>query len=290
MKVSQTGYYKSLLPKPPQPERPQFDELVREEFYKNRRSYGTRRIQKQLRKKSGVSAGRRRIAASMKRQGLVTTHRKLWKAPRTTDSSETVRIAPNLLAKGTNRPTKPGTVLAGDITYLRRTNGEFFHLATVTDLFTWRIVGWSLRADLTANIVTEALGRAVAAKYVKSGAIVHTDRGSQYASDAYLKLIEKHGLLASMSRKENCWDNAWSESVFATIKKELIENGEFDLYEDALAELVDWIDNFYNTERLHSSLGYMSPAEFERHYQKTIRPTADGLKAPRSQARLQLNY
>lgn len=290
MKVSRAGYYKSLLTKPARAARPEFDELVRKAFYEGRRSYGTRRIGNQLRKKTGVSAGRRRIAASMKRQGLVSTHRKLWKAPQTTDSSQTVRIAPNLLGDGANRPTEPGTVLTGDITYLRRTNGQFFYLATVTDLFTKRIVGWSLRDDLTANIVTEALGRAVAAKRVRSGAIVHTDRGSQYASDAYLELIEKHDLLASMSRKANCWDNAWSESVFATIKKELIENGAFDLFEDALAELVDWIDNYYNTERLHSSLGYLSPAEFERNYRQAIRPAAAGLKAPRTQARLQLNY
>lgn len=292
MKVSKSGYYKWRASK--QSERREsdaagtvrFDKEVRKAFFTGKCDYGTRRIRKEL-IPQGIVAGRRRIASSMKRQGLVTKHRELWK-PRTTDSSKTERIAPNRLEDGANRPAGPGEVIVGDITYIRRADGGFFYLSTFTDLFSRRIVGWSLRGDLTAKLVTEALGMALKSNRVKEGAIVHSDRGSQYGSDAFLEMLQTRGLLPSMSRKGNCWDNAWSESLFATIKKELVGKRLFRDFAGTLIEFREWIDVFYNTVRRHSALDYLSPAAFERRHrlQKTNRPAQSGPRSEPNRARL----
>jgi putative transposase len=242
--------------------REEFDAGVRKSFDDNRKAYGARRIAADLRE-GGVIASRRRVRGSMKRQGLVSTHEKLWR-PATTDSRGTQRIAPNLLENGANRPETKGEVLVGDITYIRLRGGVFCYLAVFVDLLTKRVVGWSIRDHMKAELVTSALLKAIHGGHAGRGAVIHTDRGSQYGSNAYLEVIERHGLRASMSRKGNCWDNAWSESFFATLKKELVGDGVFDSMREAELEISAYVEGFYNRKRRHSSLGMISPMEFER--------------------------
>ena len=245
-----------------------FDAAVKKIFEENRKAYGARRIVAELRD-GWAGAGRRRVRRSMKRQGLVSSHEKLFR-PATTDSRETETIAPNLLGDNANRPETKGEVLVGDITYIRLRGGRFCYLAVFVDLLTKRIVGWSIRDHMKAELVMSALQTAIRGGHVRRGAIVHTDRGSQYGSNAYLGIIERHGLRASMSRKGNCWDNAWSESFFATLKKELVGDGVFDSMREAELEISAYIEGFYNRKRRHSSLGNVSPTAFERRSAMTV--------------------
>jgi len=229
---------------------------VKECFERNRRRYGSRRIAKEL--KIGRFLARR----LMREQGLKAIQPKSF-VPRTTDSGHGRRISPNLL-KAASEIREAGAVLVGDITYLPLSNGKFCYLATFQDKYTRRIVGWAVMAEMTAELVVRALLMALRRGLIAKNAIIHTDRGSQYVSNIYRELLQQHKLRQSMSGRGNCYDNAQAESFFARFKTELVEDGVFESVEQARSETFSYIEGYYNRIRLHSSLGYRSPMEFEK--------------------------
>lgn len=235
---------------------------VKEVFYLHRRRYGARRISAEL-KAGGLLVGRRLAGSLMKRQSLTAIRPKRFR-PRTTDSTHDFGYSPNLLLDRLNEPLKAGQVIVGDITYLPLRGGKFCYLATFQDKFTRRIVGWQVSANMTAQLVLDAFNRARQRGLIKRGAIIHTDRGSQYASVEYRRLLYIYGFRQSMSGKGNCYDNAQAESFFSRFKTELIEGGMFESVEQARSEIFSYIEGYYNRIRRHSSLGYLSPMEFEK--------------------------
>ena len=160
---------------------------------------------------------------------------------------------------------KPNQVYVGDITYIATAQG-WLYLAIVMDLFSRQIVGWSMNALMTTTLVNDALMMAIRARQPAQGLLWHTDRGSQYASHSHRLLLEHHGIEQSMSRKGNCWDNAPAESFFHSLKTELIHHQTYATREEAKKEIFEYIEVFYNRQRLHSHNGYLSPTEFEAHY------------------------
>jgi len=239
-------------------------EKVRDCFYDNRRRYGSRRIAKQL----GI--GRFRVRTLMKRDNLRAIAPKRFK-PQTTDSNHDARISLNLLQNGMNTPSNKGEVIVGDITYLPVQGGKFCYLACFQDKFTRRIVGWQVSKRMTAQFVIDALNQARKRRLIKRNAIIHTDRGSQYASVDYRRLLYINGFRQSMSRKGNCYDNAQAESFFSRFKAELLENGIFESVEDAKSETFSYIEGYYNRIRLHSGIDYRSPLEYENHLENKTR-------------------
>ncbi len=239
-------------------------EMVRTCFYEHRRRYGSRRIAAQL--KIGRAAAR----SAMRREGLKAIAPKAF-VPKTTDSKHNLRVSPNLLQNGINAPAEKGVVMVGDITYLPLLGGGFCYLACFQDKFTRRIVGWSVSIRMTAQLVMDAFSSARRRGLIKRGAIVHTDRGSQYAAVEYRRLLYIGGFRQSMSRKGNCYDNAQAESFFSRFKAELIENGVFESVADAKSEVFSYIEGYYNRIRLHSGIGYRSPLEFEKQLENKMR-------------------
>ena len=235
----------------------ELDERVRTCFYFHRRRYGSRRIA------AALETGRGGVRAAMRRENLRAIAPRRFK-PKTTDSNHDSRVSPNLLKESDNAPTGAGEVIVGDITYLRLRDGSFCYLAVFQDKYTRRIVGWALSARMTVQLVIDAFQMARRRALLKRGAIVHTDRGSQYAAVEVRRLLYIYGFRQSMSAKGNCYDNAQAESFFSRFKAELIEDGVFESIEDARTETFSFIDGYYNRIRLHSGLGYKSPLEFEK--------------------------
>jgi transposase InsO family protein len=225
----------------------------------SRRSYGRERIHRQLRE-SGPPVGRERIRKSLHRQGLRPVYRRPYRL--TTDSDHDKPIAPNLLDRRFDDWTVNQAWVA-DITYVDTDEG-WLYLAVVMDLATRKIVGWSMNGRIQAALVCDALKSAYWRSKPGPGLIMHTDRGSQYASRSYRALIRAYGMTASMSRKGNCWDNAAMESFFKTLKVERVYQVLYPTRAQARLDIVDWIEGFYNRERLHSSIGYRTPVDEER--------------------------
>lgn len=219
--------------------------------------YGTRRVERVLRRQ-GVGTSRRRVGRLRRELGLKAKAAKKFKV--TTDSAHPHPVAPNRLKRRFDAPAAD-RIWVGDITYLWTREG-WLYLAIVLDTFSRRIVGWSVSERLERDLAVTALEKALAARRPGPGLVHHTDRGSQYASTDYQELVESAEIVFSMSRQGDCWDNAMAESFFKTLKIEL--GSRFDGREVARRELFEYIEGFYNTWRLHSSLGYRSPAEFER--------------------------
>src|SRR5580658_3599104 len=180
----------------------------------------------------------------------------------TTDSNHQLPVAENVLDRQFN-PSEANEVWVADITYIPTREG-WLYLAAVEDLYSRRVVGWSLADHLESRLVVDALELAVQRRLPEEGLLAHSDRGSQYASEHYQRLLAKHGIACSMSRRADCWDNAPMESFFASLKKELVHDADFATRAEARAALVEYIEVFYNNQRRHSSLGYVSPAEYER--------------------------
>ncbi len=262
MQVSVSGYYawRHRLSKPPSLKRKKLADLVKDCYWENRRRYGTRRIQKAL-QKAGVKVGRFQIRRIMQEQRLKAIQPKRFK-PRTTDSKG-VKAAPNLLAEVEISECAAAKIIVGDITYVPLRNAKWCYLAVWQDKVTRRIVGWSLSDSMTAELVISALEKAISRGLVKAGAIVHSDRGSQYASTSFRDLLRINCFRQSMSGKGNCYDNAQAESFFSRFKTELMEGGVFEDIEQARAEIFSYIEGYYNRVRLHSGLGYQSPMGFE---------------------------
>ena len=263
MKVSEDAFYAWRKDRTYRlsPKKSELAERVKEVFYLHRRRYGARRISAEL-KAEGTAVGRRLVGSLMKAQSLTAIFPKRF-MPQTTDSKHDFGYSPNLL-KAAGEPQEKGQVMVGDITYLPLQNGKFCYLATFQDKFTRRIVGWKVSTRMTAQLVIDAFGQARRRDLIKRGAIIHTDRGSQYAAVEYRRLLYIHGLRQSMSATGNCYDNAQAESFFSRFKAELVEGGIFESVEQARSETFSYIEGYYNRIRRHSSLGYLSPLEFEK--------------------------
>jgi transposase InsO family protein len=266
MRVSVTAYYAYARGKTYRESEAQkiCREKVRACFYEHRRRYGSRRIAAELK------IGRRRARSLMRREGLKAIAPKAF-VPRTTDSKHDLRVSPNLLQAGANQPLGKGEVIVGDITYLPLRGGGFCYLACFQDKFTRRIVGWSVSSRMTTQFVIDAFSSARRCGLIKRGAIIHTDRGSQYAAVEYRRLLYIGGFRQSMSRRGNCYDNAMAESFFSRFKAELVENGVFESVADAKSEVFSYIEGYYNRIRLHSGIGYRSPLEFEKYLENKQR-------------------
>ncbi len=224
-------------------------------FWNNSRRYGSRRIAAEL------GMGRFLVRRLMQEQNLVAIQPKSYR-PQTTDSSHGQMASPNLLLDPRNEPKSWGECVVGDITYVPTREG-WAYLAMFQDKRTKRIVGWAISNSMTAELVARALQMALRRGLIKRRCIVHTDRGSQYVSKEFRSLLERHGLRQSMSGKGNCYDNAQAESFFSRFKTELVEGGVFASLDEARSETFTYIESFYNRRRLHSTLGYLTPIEFD---------------------------
>ena len=236
------------------------NELIEIIFVQGRQNYGTRRIKDKLKQSYGLLVSRRRIGAIMKDLGLVAKTKKRYKI-NTTDSNHNLPIAPNLLERDFYAAF-PDEKYVGDITYIP-TNEGWLYLATVIDLYSRRIVGWSMDDNMKTSLVNDALNMALRSRKPPKGLIWHTDRGSQYASYAHRDLLELHGIQQSMSRKGNCWDNAVAESFFHTLKTELVYHETYETKAQANQSIFEWIEVYYNRQRMHSANNNLSPVEFE---------------------------
>jgi putative transposase len=183
---------------------------------------------------------------------------------RTTDSRHGLAVADNLLDRDF-QPTGPNLAWGADITYVPTADG-WLYLAVVEDLFSRMIVGWSMAEHMESRLVVDALDMAVRRRVPGDGLLAHSDRGSQYASDHYQRLLGRHGIACSMSGVAQCWDNAPVESFFASLKKELVHHEKYSTRQEAKASIFDYIEAFYNRVRRHSSLGFLSPGDFERSH------------------------
>lgn len=235
--------------------------LIVKSFHAHRRRYGTRRIMEDLRDQD-LYLGRRRIAKLMKIAGLCAIQPRSFK-PRTTESRHRLGYNDNLIMNLKDL-SGPNHLWVGDITYISISEIGYGYLAALMDRFSRRLVGWRLGVDMTEQIVIDSLRMAIRNRKPKPGTIHHSDRGGQYAGKAYRRIISRAGFKQSMSRAGDCYDNAFMESCFGTIKTEL-EMTEYKNYDEALADIRDYI-SYYNFDRKHSALNYQSPAQFEKYY------------------------
>lgn len=232
--------------------------LVADTFWKHRRRYGARRIAVEL-AAQGERCGVDRVAKLLKNQGLRAIQPQAF-VPRTTDSRHTLGYSPNLLLDAPP-PTRLNQVWVADITYIPLRSSRFAYLALTMDLFSRRVVGWELAESMTEPLILESLQQAIRSRQPRSGLIHHSDRGGQYAGGAYRAVLRRAAMRQSMSRAGNCYDNAFMESCFGTIKTEL-EMTEYDNGPLARTEIASYLA-YYNTERRHSALDYLSPHHFE---------------------------
>jgi len=237
-------------------------DLIKKIFDDSRGNYGSPRILKELRK-AGIVDNHKTVEDLMKKYGIQAKRRKKFKA--TTNSKHNLPVAKNLL-KRNFKARKPNQAWVSDITYIWTDEG-WLYLATFIDLFSRKVVGWSMSPRMTADLVVDAFRMAIFRQKRKAPRLVHSDRGSQYASDAFRKELKAHGCKQSMSRKGNCWDNAVAESFLGTLKAELVHHERFKTREEARLSIFDYIETFYNRRRIHSHLNFVSPEDFEKGMQ-----------------------
>ncbi len=231
--------------------------LIRSIHAEIRGAYGSPRMLRELQSR-GFPAGRERVERLMRENGIRARHKRRYKV--TTDSTHGLPVADNLLDRNFT-PTAPNQVWTSDITYLWTDEG-WLYLAIVLDLFNREVVGWSLKPRMTADIVTDALTMAWFRRRPPPGLMHHSDRGSQYASHAFQGKLKEYGMVCSMSRKGNCWDNAPTESWFNSFKNEWVHGVRYATHADMKATSFEYIEVFYNRKRQHSTLGYRSPIQF----------------------------
>jgi putative transposase len=222
--------------------------------------YGSPRIHAELAAR-GQTCCVNTVAKVMRDQGIAAKTARKFRCT-TTDSNHDLPVAENVLDRQFD-PSGANETWVADLTYIPTREG-WLYLAAVEDLYSRRVVGWSMAEHLESRLVVDALALAVQRRLPGEGLLAHSDRGSQYASEHYQLLLEKHGITCSMSRRGDCWDNAPMESFFASLKKELVHDADFATRAEARAALVEYIEVFYNNQRRHSSLGYVSPAEYEQ--------------------------
>ena len=263
LEVSASGYYaweqRKVSPPPRVLENHKLLADITRLHQDSRQTYGAPRLQSQLRAQ-GQRHGRNRIARLMRQEGIVGRQRKRYRVV-TTDSNHEQPIAPNRLAQAPVA-TRPNQIWVADITYVQ-TAQSWVYVAAILDLYSRRIVGWAVSQQINTALVMMALNMALCHRQPPAGLLFHSDRGVQYASGEYRQALEQAQLIASMSRKGNCYDNATMEAFWSTLKLELIYRQQFDNATQVRHALFDYIEVFYNRRRLHSSLGYQTPAQFE---------------------------
>ncbi len=260
LSVSPSGYYewRSRPPSTAEQQRALLDVQVQAAFDAEKGRAGSPRVVRRL-KNQGHVCCRHQVAKSMRRQGLRAKAARKFKA--TTNSNHSLPVAPNLLQQDFRAERKNQTWVS-DITYIPTEEG-WMYLAVVVDLYSRRVVGWSMSARMTATLVCDALRMAIFNRQRPRGVIVHSDRGSQYCSKEHRKLLDEYDMICSMSAKGNCYDNAAMESWNHSLKVEAIHGERFDTRDAATAHVFEYIEVYYNRQRLHSRLGYLSPEAFE---------------------------
>jgi transposase InsO family protein len=263
MKVSSSGYYAWRGRRPSQ--RAQEDERLKVEITAIHRqfrgTYGSPRIYRELKKRS-MAIGRKRVTRIMRECGIAGCTPRRFRC--TTDSEHSMPVATNVLDRQFDVDA-PDRAWVTDITYVWTQQG-WLYLAVVLDLFSRRIVGWSTASHMRTELVLDALHMALRQRCPSDHLVHHSDRGSQYASRIYRGVLEERGIVCSMSRRGNCWDNAVVESFFATLKTELIHRRSWPNRAEASRAIAEFIELFYNCQRMHSSIGYNSPSEFEQRF------------------------
>ena len=259
LEISRSGYYAAAKRRRATPAACAASVYLKAAFAASGRTYGSRRLCAALRT-LGVTMGRHRVRSLMRINGLCS----VWtrKFVHTTDSKHAMPVSPNVLDRQFAKPL-PNQAWVCDITYIRTRSG-WLYLAAVLDLHSRKIVGWAMAPGMPATLVCAALRMAIVQRNRGAGLVVHSDRGTQYASAEHQALLTKHGLIGSMSRKGNCWDNAVMERFFLNLKMERVWQKEYANHAEAMSDVADYIVGFYNCERLHSKLGNLSPNAFER--------------------------
>ncbi len=265
LEVSPSGYYRWRSR--PQSKRGQEDERllekIRQIHKESRRNYGSPKVLRKLRQ-AGEQVNHKRVEKLMKEHGIRAKRVKKFKA--TTTSRHTLPVAENLLNREFAQ-TAPDRAWAGDITYIWVGEG-WLYLAVFIDLYSRMVVGWSMSERMTSGLVEAALAMGVARRGGRAPLLVHTDRGSQYASAGFRQLVADVFSTQSMSRKGNCWDNAVAESFFSALKLELVHHEHFRTRREATTAIFDYIEVFFNRSRIHSAIDYLTPAEYEERYKR----------------------
>jgi len=263
LEVSASGYYgwvhRQAQPGPRTQENARLALLIVQIHQESRQTYGSPRVQVAL-DKAGHAYGRHRIARLMRQQGLSGRAKGRFRLC-TTDSNHDQPIAPNRLPD-LPAPSAPNQVWLGDITYVATEEG-WLYLAGILDLYSRRLTGWAMSEHIDTKLILAAWGMALTQSPPPAGLVFHSDRGAQYASQDYRQALQNSQAIASMSRKGNCYDNAAMESFWSTLKQEMIYRRHFKTRDQARQAIFDFIEVFYNRRRLHSSLGYCSPIDFE---------------------------
>jgi len=266
--VSRSGYYASFKrsQSPRQRENARLVEEIQRVHKTSRRTYGYPRIHAQL-KREGFTYGRHRIARLMRENNIQA---KIFKRYRRIARTKPLReVAPNRVQRNFHTP-KPNRVWAADITHVGTRSG-WLYLGVVIDLYSRRVVGWAMQSTMTDQLALDALKMAILNRSPKEALIHHSDQGGQYLSEIFQQTLLNHDIQCSMSRKGDCYDNAVVESFFKTLKHELIMDQRYRTREEARASVFEYIEAFYNRERLHSTLGYLSPVDYEeRAYTKQV--------------------
>lgn len=258
--VSRSGFYawRRREPSVTARRRAALTDQIRRVHRASRGTYGSPRVHAEL-AANGQACNRKTVAKCMRQAGIqAKSHRRFRVA--TTDSKHSHPVAENLVNRNF-QPARKNETWTADITYVATDEG-WLYLAAVEDLFTRQIVGWSMSERIDSRLVVDALEMALARKCPGDNLVAHSDRGVQYASEHYQRLLQTHGITCSMSRQGNCWDNAPMESFFATLKKELVHHEAYPSREAARRSLFEYIEVFYNRIRRHSALGYQSPTQF----------------------------
>jgi len=238
----------------------QLNSLIELIFEQSRQTYGTRRIKDALVQRYGLIVSRAKIRDIMRYLGISVKMKRRFKVM-TTDSNHNLPIAPNRLKRDFYASTSDEKYV-GDITYIP-TNEGWLYLATVIDLYSRKVIGWSMDSTMKTTLVNDALMMAINKRKPPKGVIWHTDRGSQYASYEHRDLLKQYGIVQSMSRKGNCWDNAVAESFFHTLKTELVYHQTYHTRTQAKQSIFEYIEVFYNRKRMHSANNYLSPVDYE---------------------------
>ena len=267
LSVSRSGYYEAQS-RSAKPVLCKASVHLRAAFMASHQSYGSRRLVTAM-ENQGIRIGRYKVRSLMRKSAL----KPVWKRKfiHTTNSKHDLPIAANLLNRQFN-PVAPNTAYVSDITYIR-TGAGWLYLAIVLDLYARKVVGWAMAPSMPAELVCDALNMAIQQRRPAPGLIVHSDRGSQYASELYQDLLDEHGFVCSMSRKGNCWDNAIAERFFLNLKMERVWQRQYANHTEARNDITDYIVSFYNCERLNSALGNLPPTVYERKmakYEPTI--------------------
>jgi putative transposase len=264
--ISRRGFYRSLRQRAPAEEETEVRSLIQQIYLEHRRRYGYRRITAELHRR-GVQVNRKKVARMMRDDNLLAIQPKRFMV--TTNSQHDCEVYLNLARR--MRLTGINQLWVADLTYVRL-KGEFVYLAVILDSFSRKVVGWALdRTLMSSRLTAVALERAVAYRHPPAGLVHHSDRGLQYASSEYVNVLRQHQMIPSMSRPANPYDNASCESFIKTLKREEIYANRYDSLEHLHANIEEFIDEYYNRQRLHSALGYRSPEEFEKQNERAER-------------------